>query len=198
MLPQLLPVTRALMMACAAAFALQHILPGSFERWLALWPLTSGLFMPWQVLTYGILHADMFHILLNMLALWMFGSDLERLWGPKRYLHLIVASVLTAAAVQLLWSWMTGSSSPTVGISGAVFGLLLGFGMMFPNRMVMLLIPPIPMKAKYFVMVFAAIELAFGLGSRDGIAHFAHLGGMLGAWMLILSWRGRGPFARRR
>ncbi len=197
-MPPLLPVTRALIMICVAAFALQVLLPPWLERWLALWPIGSGAFMPWQVLTYGFLHGDFFHLLLNMLGLWMFGSDLERLWGPKRYVHYLLASVLAAAAVQMLWTAFVGSNNPTVGASGGIFGLLLAFGMTFPNRMVMLIIPPIPMKAKYFVMVYAAVELYFGIASRDGIAHFAHLGGMLGGLLMIFYWRGRGPFNRKR
>jgi membrane associated rhomboid family serine protease len=193
-MPALLPVTKALLLVCVAFFALQELLPPTFEAWLALWPLTSGLFMPWQVLTYSVLHGDVLHIALNMLVLWMFGSDLERLWGGKRYVIFVVASILAAAIAQLAWTWIIGSRAPTVGFSGATYGLLLGFGMMFPNRMVMMLIPPIPMKAKYFVMVFVVIELVMGLRGRDGTAHFAQLGGMVGGLIMILYWRGKGPF----
>ncbi len=197
-MPSLPPITRALILFCVALFALQVLAGSWLEQWLALWPVASGIFMPWQLLTYGALHGDFWHLLLNMLGLWMFGSDLERLWGQRRYIHYILASVLAAAITQVAWSWFVGSMAPTVGASGAIFGLLLAYGMTFPNRMVMLLIPPIPMKAKYFVMVYAAVELYFGLNSRDGIAHFAHLGGMLGGLILILYWRGRGPFKRSR
>lgn len=195
-MPSLPPVTRALILVCVAFFALQALMPPTLELWLALWPINSGRFMPWQVVSYSVLHGDFWHLVLNMLGLWMFGSDLERLWGQRRYLQYIAASVLSAALVQIAWTLLIGTNVPTVGASGAIFGLLLAYGMTFPNRTVMLLIPPIPMKAKYFVMIYAAIELYFGFSSRGDIAHFAHLGGMLGGLLLILYWRGRGPFNR--
>jgi membrane associated rhomboid family serine protease len=168
------------------------------EAWLALWPLASGRFMPWQLLTYALLHGDMVHLFFNMLGLWMFGSEIERLWGGRRYTHFLLACILAAALVQLVVTFLTGSKVPTVGASGALFGLLLAFGMLFPNRTIMPLFPPIPMKARTFVFVFGGLELVMGFLGRTGIAHFAHLGGMLGAWLLISYWRGRGPFGRRR
>ena len=168
------------------------------DRYFALWPLSSGQFMPWQVLTYALLHGDMTHLFFNMLGLWMFGAELERLWGQQRYTHMLLAGVLTAAAIQLLFTLLMGTRAPTVGISGALFALLLSFGMLFPNRVIMPLFPPIPMKARTFVAVFGGLELLFGLLGRDGVAHFAHLGGMLGAFLLIRYWRGQSPFSRRR
>ena len=149
-------------------------------------------------MTYAFLHGDVIHLLFNMFALWMFGSELERLWGEQRYIRFYVASVLAAAATQLVVTAASGSPFPTVGASGGVYGLLLGFGMMFPNRQIMLLIPPIPMKAKVYVMIFGALELWLGLRVNDGVAHFAHLGGMLGAFLVIRYWRGQPPFQRRR
>jgi membrane associated rhomboid family serine protease len=113
-------------------------------------------------------------------------------------MHLLLASVLTAALAQLVFNFVTGSPAPTVGASGALFGLLLSFGMLFPNRIIMPLFPPIPMKARTFVAVFGALELLLGLQGPSGVAHFAHLGGMLGAWLMMLYWRGRLPFGRRR
>jgi membrane associated rhomboid family serine protease len=190
------PITRALLLSCVAAFCLNLIL--HLEAWLALWPLGSGRFMPWQLLTYALLHGDMVHLFFNMLGLWMFGSEIERLWGGRRYTHFLVACILAAALVQLIVTFLTGSKVPTVGASGALFGLLLAFGMLFPNRTIMPLFPPIPMKARTFVFVFGGLELVMGFLGRTGIAHFAHLGGMLGAWLLISYWRGRGPFGRRR
>jgi membrane associated rhomboid family serine protease len=128
----------------------------------------------------------------------MFGGELERLWGDKRYMQFLLASVLSAAAVQLLVTYVAGSSVPTIGASGAVFGLLLAYGMLFPNRIIMPLFPPIPMKARTFVIVFGALELLMGTWNftGGGIAHFAHLGGMLGGYLMILYWRGRPPFGR--
>ncbi|KQY81283.1 MULTISPECIES: rhomboid family intramembrane serine protease [Roseateles] len=187
-MPPLPPVTKAFLLACVGFFCLFELLPG-LAPWFELWPLNSGVFMPWQVLTYAFLHGSFTHLLFNMLGLWMFGGELERVWGPKRYTQILVASTLTAAVVQLIFTFVIGSRSPTVGASGAIFGLLLSFGMLFPNRIIVPLIPPIPMKAKYFVAIFGGLELILGFNGASGVAHFAHLGGMLGAWLLIRSWR---------
>lgn len=197
-MPPLPPVTKVFMLACTAVFCAQLLLGPWVEGLLALWPIASGNFMPWQVLTYAFLHGDFLHLFFNMLGLWMFGSELERLWGQKRFIHFLIAGALTAAAVQLLWTFFIGARTPTVGASGALFALLLGFGMLFPNRIIMPLFPPIPMKAKVFVAVFGALELVFGFTGGGGIAHFAHLGGMLGGFLMIRYWRGQAPFSRRR
>ena len=181
---------------CAKVIA-QLLLPPFFEGMLALWPLQSGRFMPWQLISYSFLQGDMAHLFFNMFGLWMFGSELERLWGRNRYLQFLLAGVLAAAAVQLLWTLLIGSRAPTVGASGALFALLLGFGMLFPNRVIMPLFPPIPMKAKVFVAVFGGLELVLGVLGGSGIAHFAHLGGMLGGFLMIRYWRGQSPFGRR-
>ncbi|MEF7613420.1 rhomboid family intramembrane serine protease [Aquincola sp. MAHUQ-54] len=165
---------------------------------LALWPISTGRFQPWQVVSYAFLHGGAFHLLFNMLGIWMFGSELERLWGPRRYIQFLVASALAAAAVQLGWTALIDSINPTVGASGALYGLLLAFGMLFPNRTIQLLIPPVPMKAKVYVAVFGGLELLMGLGGPSGVAHFAHLGGMLGGFLMIRYWRGQAPFPRRR
>ena len=196
-MPHIPPYTKALMLACVAMSCVAWLVPGLFSL-LALWPLASGHFLPWQVLSYAFLHGDAFHLFFNMFGLWMFGSEIEQLWGQKRYAQFLLASALTAALVQLGFTALMGSFYPTVGISGGLFGLLLAFGMMFPNRVIMPLFPPIPMKAKVFVAVFGVLELFLGVGGRDGIAHFAHLGGMLGGWLMIRFWRGQAPFGRRR
>ncbi|MFM8512080.1 MAG: rhomboid family intramembrane serine protease [Betaproteobacteria bacterium] len=197
-MPPIPAATKALMLLCVGLFCAQLLLPPWFGTFFALWPPGSGHFGPWQLLSYGLLHGDPAHLFFNMLGLWMFGSEIERLWGHKRYLQFIVASVLSAAIVQLLWGVLTAHNQPTVGASGALFGLLLAFGMMFPNRIIMPLFPPIPMKAKVFVAVFGGLELLFGLGGSSGVAHFAHLGGMLGGFLMIQYWRGRAPFNRPR
>lgn len=187
-MPQLPPITKAFMLACVGFFCLFILLP-EWKPWLALWPIASGNFMPWQMVSYAFLHGDTLHLFFNMLGLWMFGSELELVFGQRRYLQLLVASTLSAAAMQLLFTFAIGSFAPTVGASGALFGLLLGFGMLFPDRVIMPLFPPIPMKAKVFVAVFGALELLMGLSGASGVAHFAHLGGMIGAWLLIRNWR---------
>ena len=196
-MPPMPPVTQALLLINVAAFCLDYFLGPWFTRAFALWPLGGG-FLPWQVVSYAFLHGSLMHLFFNMLGLWMFGAELERLWGPKRFLQFYFASVLTAAATQLLVAALSGASYPTVGASGGLFGLLLAFGMMFPNRIIMPLFPPIPMKAKVFVAVFGGLELLFGVtGTMEGVAHFAHLGGMLGGFLMIRYWQGRSPFGRR-
>lgn len=198
-MPPLPPVTQALILINVAMFCLDEALNGVLSAYLALWPLQSGGFYPWQVVTYAFLHGSLGHIFFNMLGLWMFGSELERIWGSRRYMEFLLASVLTAAASQLLMSFVGGWFNSTVGASGGIYGLLLAYAMMFPNRTIMPLFPPIPMKAKVFVALFGALELLQGVtGTASGIAHFAHLGGMLGGWLMMRYWRGQPPFKSRK
>ncbi len=158
---------------------------------LALWPLDSpwGDFYPWQLVTYGFLHGDLTHILFNMFMLWMFGRDLEVLMGARRFLTYFLTGVVGAGVVQLVVAGFQGSFNPTIGASGGVFALLLAFGMTFPNRMIMLIFPPVPMKAKYMVILFGILELWLGVsGGAPGVANFAHLGGMLFGFVLLRYW----------
>ncbi|MFO1287943.1 MAG: rhomboid family intramembrane serine protease [Rubrivivax sp.] len=189
------PATKTLLLLCVAMFCLDQLVP--LVRLLALFPVDSTYFRPWQVLTYAFLHGDGFHLFFNMLGLWMFGSELERLWGARRYLLFLLAGVLAAAAAQLIVSALLGWRDPTVGASGGLFALLLAYGMLFPNRIIMPLFPPIPMKARTFVIVFGTLELVLGLTGSRGVAHFAHLGGMVGGFLMIRYWRGQPPFGRR-
>ena len=159
----------------------------------ALWPVgePQSPFAPWQLLTYGFLHdpRGFTHILFNMFALWMFGRDLERLMGPRRFLTYYIVCVVGAGIVQLIVASAQGGLYPTLGASGGVFGILLAYGMTYPNRTVMLMFPPIPMKAKYFVLLYGLLELYLGAsGSAPGVAHFAHLGGMLFGFILLRYW----------
>ncbi|RMH61799.1 MAG: rhomboid family intramembrane serine protease [Bacteroidetes bacterium] len=149
-------------------------------------------FWPWQLVTYAFLHGDLGHIFFNMFALWMFGVQIEHAWGSRRFAIYYFTCVVGAGLLQMLVMW--GQPVPTVGASGGVFGILLAFGMMFPDRYIMLLIPPVPIKAKWFVIGYGALELFFGVtGTQSGIAHFAHLGGMLFGFLLIQYWRGKLP-----
>ena len=176
----------------ALVFLAQGMLGRNFENYFALWPLNSygPDFYPWQLLTYGFMHGDFMHIFFNMFMLWMFGRELEIIMGARRFLTYYMVCVVGAGIVQLIVATMQGGGYPTVGASGGVFGILLAFGMAFPNRMILLLIPPIPMKAKYLVILAGALELYFGFsGSRPGIANFAHLGGMLFGFALLRYWR---------
>ena len=196
-MPPLPPVTQALLLANVAIFFLDELLGRTLTVWFALWPIGSAEFWPWQIGTYAFLHGSFNHLFFNMLGLWMFGSELEMVWGQKRYLQFYAASVVAAAVTQLIVNAVLGSSAPTIGASGGLFGLLLAFGMMFPNRIIMPLFPPIPMKAKIFVAIFGGLELLFGVtGTMEGVAHFAHLGGMLGGFLMIRYWQGRSPFGR--
>ena len=180
-----------LLIANGLVFALQQI---NFEFMMiqfALWPATDprSPFAIWQLLTYGFLHGDIMHIVFNMFGLWMFGSDLERLWGPKRFLTFFIVCVIGAGFVQLLVAGFQGGLYPTVGASGGLFGILLAYGLTFPNRIVMPLFPPIPMRAITFVFVFGAFELFMGIsGGSPGIANFAHLGGMLFGFLMLRYW----------
>ena len=158
-------------------------------KYFSLWPLDSGLFYPWQLVTYIFLHANWMHIFFNMFALWLFGQGIENLWGTKRFTIYFFVTGIGAAIIQLL----IGGNAPVIGASGAIFGILLAFGMMFPDQYIILLFPPIPIKAKYFVIIYGGIELVSGVGNFNvGIAHFAHLGGMLFGYIMIRYWRYKG------
>jgi len=191
------PAILALIAANVLMYLAQGAVPG-LSAALALWPVGSGAFAPWQLLSYAFLHAGFSHLLFNMLGLWMFGADLERVWGARRMLFFYAVCVLGAALAQLAVSAASGMVYPTVGASGGLFGILVGFAMLFPTRKIVPLIPPIPMPAPVFVMLYGALELLFGVtGSFAGVAHFAHLGGLAAGWLLIRHWRGQPPFGRR-
>jgi membrane associated rhomboid family serine protease len=186
----------ALLIANGLVYAAQHLAPYFMMTWFPLRPLGSANppFMPWQLLTYGFLHDlnSLQHILFNMFGLWMFGRDLERLMGAQRFLTYYLTCVVGAGIVQLIVAAIQGGAYPTIGASGGVFGILLAYAMAFPNRTVMLLFPPIPMKAKYFVLGYGILELYLGVSGRSpGVANFAHLGGMLFGFMLLQYWRGK-------
>ena len=190
---------QGLIAANVLVFMLQQLLGNALTGWLALWPVGTGLFMPWQVGTYAFLHGGLMHLAFNMFGLWMFGGELERLWGPRRLAFFYGVSVLAAAAAQLLVTGLMGSAAPTIGASGGLFGLLIGFAMVFPRRTITPLLPPIPMPAWLFVTLYGLIELTLGVtGSASGVAHFAHLGGLFGGWMVMRYWRGQAPFTRGR
>ena len=189
-------VTQLLLIANVAIFFLEAAGAIPLDAF-ALWPPGGfeSQFQLWQLVSYAFLHASLGHLFFNMLALYMFGSEIERLFGSRYYLRYYFACVLTAAVSHLLvTAWIGGPPVPTVGASGGIFGLLLAYGLYFPERRVMLLIPPIPMRARTLVIVFAVAELLFGVTqTAAGVAHFAHLGGMLGGWLMIKSrsWKRR-------
>jgi membrane associated rhomboid family serine protease len=182
----------AMLVANGLLFAAQQMNYQFIVANFALWPLgsTRPAFQVWQLLSYGFLHGSLNHIFFNMFGLWMFGRDLERMMGARRFLIYYLTCVVGAGVVQLIVAAMQGGVYPTIGASGGVFGILLAFAMAFPNRVIMLLFPPIPMKAKYFVLIYGVLELYLGLSGRaPGVANFAHLGGMLFGFLLIQYWR---------
>ena len=204
------PAVQNLLIANAVAFLAMLVLDrATISDYFALFPVGSPRFHLWQPLTYMFLHADFSHLFFNMFALWMFGRGLEWEMGTRRFLVYYFVCGIGAALIQLLMMQIDLAGlpphsldyylylrTPTLGASGAVFGLLLAFGMLHPNATIMLLIPPIPMKAKWFVVIYGLLELFLGMGeTMDNVAHFAHLGGMFWGWLLLMWWHYK---ARRR
>ena len=192
------PVTGALLGANVLVYLLQGVYGQFLFGNFALWPPAPGPspappFELWQLVTYSFLHGNLLHLGFNMLALFTFGRDVERLFGSVWYLKYYFVTVVVAALCHIIVSgWIGAPPYPTVGASGGVYGLLLAFGVYFPRRTVILLFPPIPLPARVFVLLFGALELYFGVtGTASGVAHFAHLGGMLGGWLMIRSRRRR-------
>ena len=198
--------TQAIIGANVVVFLLQASMGDWATIWFALWPLNASAasgpdigFEPWQLVTYSFLHSGIPHIFFNMFAVYSFGSALEQFFGTRFYVALYFVSVVTAGLAQLGVSALMGSPYPTLGASGGVFGLLLAFAMYFPRQRIMLIFPPIAMPAWVAVTGYGAIELYLGVtGTQAGVAHFAHLGGMLGAFLMIQWRRGKPPFAKRR
>ncbi len=187
------PVIKNLLIINFLVFLAQFLSNDQLITWFALWPLTRGFYIH-QLITYSFLHGGLGHIFFNMFALWMFGVQIENTWGSRRFLLYYGACIVGAGLVQLAATYFSGAVWPTIGASGGVFGILLAFGMMFPNKQIMLIIPPIPIKAKYFVIGYGLLELFYvSSGLQLGVANLAHLGGMAVGFLLILYWRGQLP-----
>ncbi len=175
------------------------------RQWLALWPIgapdqiltSSGLqptgdFWPWQLVTYSFLHGDFMHILFNMFGLWMFGARIEHMLGSRRFSIFYFVCVVGAGLIQLATS--VGEGYYTVGASGGVYGILLAFGMMFPDDEIYFLFLPFPIKAKWFVLGLGIFAIFSGLTDvNSSTAHFAHLGGMVFGFIVMQYWRGKLP-----
>jgi membrane associated rhomboid family serine protease len=220
MFSQATPVVRNLLIINVIFYVVTHMLAPDLAPMLAGYYPAAPQFQPWQIVTHMFMHASLGHIFFNMFALYMFGSQLEQVWGPKRFLNYYLICGLGAFALHELvvgygyfsqyGTWLPSVEElkpglgfsdavranqnlfvPVVGASGAVFGLLLGFGMLFPNTRLQLLFPPVPIKARYFVLGYGAIELLFALQNNpvDNVAHFAHLGGMLFGYFLLKKWQ---------
>ncbi len=196
---QIPPVTLALIVANVVIYLAGEWLGQNLLAAFALWPPGSFdspysiAFHPWQMVTYAFLHGGGSHLFFNMFALFMFGGEIERLFGPKRFLVYYFVCVIGAAALHLaVLAAMHGPNVPMVGASGGVYGVLLAFGMAFPHRRILLLFPPIPMPAWVLVTAFGVLALVMGVtGTAQGIAHFAHLGGMAAGFVLIQLWRAK-------
>jgi len=188
------PVSFGVILVCALAF-----LTGFQPAALALWPVESGYFTPWQLVSYGFLHGSFNHLFFNMFAVWMFGSPLERAWGSQRFALYYAICVVGAAVAQLVVQVFEGGIYPTIGASGGVFGLLLAYGAMWPDNRIFLLFFPVPVKAKWFVLIYGGIELLMGFTrTMPGVAHFAHLGGMIFGAGLLYKWGWRPGMTWRR
>lgn len=156
-----------------------------FAEYLALWPLGTN-FWPWQLMTYMFMHGGLWHLFFNMLALWMFGMELEHTWGSRKFLVYYLVCGVGGGLANLLVAPLLGQAGPTVGASGAVFGILLAFGMLFPERPIYLYFL-LPIKAKYFIAGYIGLELIYGVtGTTQGVAHFAHLGGAAVGFVYLL------------
>ena len=195
------PVVKNLVIINVLVFLAQSAMPGLEPLLMGHYPLGAN-FEPWQVITHMFMHGSLTHIFFNMFALVVFGSALERAWGSKRFLQYymlcgIGAFFMYEATVGYEILKLTeslsydGVAGRVVGASGCVYGLLLGFGMLFPNTELILLFPPIPIKAKYFVIIYGLIELSLAMSNSpgDNVAHVAHLGGMLFGFLLIKQWQ---------
>ncbi|MBM0103308.1 rhomboid family intramembrane serine protease [Steroidobacter sp. S1-65] len=194
-MPSITPLNQAIIVLNLVVFLLQGFTGGLIKAYFALWPPPAGAFgypefHAWQLLTYGFLHGNWAHLFFNMFAVFMFGSDIERLFGSRRYLFYYLACVIGAACMHLIVTSVSGGPpAPVVGASGGVFGLLLAFGMAFPRRTLMLIFPPIPMPAWLFVTLYGIFELVMGVTqTASGVAHFAHLGGMATGFVIIRYW----------
>lgn len=197
------PVLKTLMIINLVVFVVQHFMLANFTaagvpldrlivHYFALQPLFDGesyiainSFYPWQVISYQFMHAGFWHIFFNLFVLWMFGSELEEIWGRGKFITFYILSGIGAAIAQLIISPMLGTIAPTVGASGSVYGILLAFGLTFPDRPIYMFPFFIPIKAKIFVGIMMLIELFFGLSGSDGIARFAHLGGAATGFLLL-------------
>jgi len=191
------PVIKALLITNVAVFVLQYVFLGfltiggvSVQRFVmayfALQPLETGLFYPWQLISYQFMHGGVWHLFFNMLALWMFGSELESIWGSRRFLTFYLLAGIGAGLAQIaVSSFFPGYGGPTVGASGAIQGVMIAFGFMFPDRPILMFPIFFPIPAKIFVLLWIGIDLISGLMGSDGVAHFAHLGGALTGYMLL-------------
>ena len=174
---------------CVGMSVLTYLNEPLMARLFALNPITF-ITKPWQLVTYMFMHGGFGHLFFNMYTLYIFGSVLELVWGTKKFLLFYFVTGIGAALVHILVQYLTGSFALTVGASGAIYGILMGYAMLYPDSIMTLIFPPISLKAKWFVLIFAGIELLLGItGTQAGVAHFAHLGGLIFGLLLMLYWK---------
>lgn len=157
---------------------------------LGLWPIDNPYFRPFQFFTHMFTHGDLVHLLFNMINLWMFGRILENVWGPKKFLLFYLICGVVAAITHVVVMYITNEVSFAIGASGAVMGVMVGFAYLFPNTQLMLMFIPVPVKAKWLILGLIAIDLFGGFGKlgSTGIAHWAHLGGALAGFVMVMLW----------
>ena len=194
----LTPAVKNLIIINAILLVATYFVGDAMYEKLALFAFGSPFFKPWQIITHMFMHGGFWHFFFNMYTLAMFGTVLENLWGSKKFLIFYFVTGIGAALchnfvmdLQIAHGASALMGVPTVGASGAIYGVLLGFAMVYPQAELRLLFFPfVPLKAKWLAVVFAVLELIMGISANgDGIAHFAHLGGMLFAWLLIKYWK---------
>ena len=212
-------VTRNIIIINVIMFVATLLNESLMTRWFALFYPTSPYFHWWQFITHMFMHGGFWHIIFNMYALYVFGSVLERMIGEKKFLFFYFVCGLGAAALHTGVEYLQALSymnsiadgsqaaqqsyyalkmTPTVGASGAIYGVLIGYAMLFPDSKLTLIFPPVTLSAKVWVLIFAGIELLTGVtGTIGGVAHFAHLGGMLIGFLMILYWRKKGTLFNR-
>ncbi|MDO4736170.1 MAG: rhomboid family intramembrane serine protease [Bacteroidia bacterium] len=199
------PVVKNLLIINVIMFLATVLIGDTMYEKFSLFYFSSPFFKPYQLVTHMFMHDDFTHIFFNMYTLFIFGNVLERVWGGQKFLFYYFVTGIGAALLHLgvMYLRLGGYAqsgdfagiqsillTPTVGASGAIYGLLLAYGMLFPNNIMQLIIPPVALKAKWFVIIFGALELLLGLSGRGGnIAHFAHLGGMIFGYFLIIYWK---------
>ncbi len=194
-------ITYALILLNVLVYMLGIATGPDIIRVFGLWPPGSGgAFHLWQLVTYSFLHGSLLHLGFNMIAIWMFGAELEKRWDELRYLLTYLISVVVAAMTQITVSgYFLHATGPVIGASGGVFGLLLAYALYFPTRVISIIfLPFIRIPARTFVLGYGAVELLLGVtNTTAGVAHFAHLGGLFGGWLAVQYFRGRGLFGKR-
>ncbi len=194
------PIVKHFIIINVIMFALTLLAENFMMEKFALFYFNSPFFKPYQLISHIFMHGGFMHILFNMYSLYIFGSVLESVWGGKKFFIYYMVTGIGAALFHLFITYLRIESGvldpylaaliPMVGASGAIYGLLLAYGVLFPNNVLTLFFPPVSLKAKYMVFVFGGLEFLLGLGgSGDGVAHFAHLGGMLFGFVILMIWK---------